>query len=689
MVENKERKPFSSVGYRNDYFYQSDIEEGPSDLLGEAENGRHIDESGVVICSGDQYFGMMKEFKVLFLLSLPICLSTFLEQTLFQLVASIFCGHSNEDVYAAFVAALSFGNIVGTAVILGLSAAVDTLFAQYYGGEHFKEMGFVLQKSMLIILPYMMACVGLYLVSDWILIGLHFNEETAVLTGIFLKVYLISLPGEVFSILLGKFLQCQGYVKATVFANIIANAVNALLCYLLIYVWDGGIVGVSFALAISLNTLAFVYFVIIIHFRLHVKTWPGFHWSVVYGWAPYVKLAIPGTVMVVSDMVIFEVGSVLAGILDSHNLSVQGILYEFSTCLFMWGAGVAYAASIRVGNLLGAGDYKTAKQTVLSSLILAFLIVSFFSSLLFIFRNKVAYLIISEEKVATHFAQLVPFLSWCSISDCLVAVCIGILSGCGRQLIGAIGTFVNYYIITLPLSLCLMFLTDLKLQGYWLGLSIGSTIQALILLCAIYRLDWEQEATIAKQRAANDIMNRGDSMPRFSSLNVINPSRAPSAASLARQLHQRSKYHSSFHLSPLSASTTKDIDEDERTVESDAVIQSNDTVSRRIVNSQSFSVSTPELYNQASLEQFTSDDDDDNETDNQSRVVFDDQVDAHSPENETKIISKTFGEDFFARHVPFVSFRCQCLKIVYYFFGFCVLLTGLLISVAFPVKENI
>ena len=35
------------------------------------------------------------ELKVLFHLSWPICLSSFLEQTLFQLVVSIFCGHAS------------------------------------------------------------------------------------------------------------------------------------------------------------------------------------------------------------------------------------------------------------------------------------------------------------------------------------------------------------------------------------------------------------------------------------------------------------------------------------------------------------------------------------------------------------------------------------------------------------------
>ena len=70
---------------------------------------------------------LLKELKVLFHLSWPICLSSFLEQTLFQLVVSIFCCHSSTYIYAAFVAAASLVNIFGTAFIIGISTAADKL----------------------------------------------------------------------------------------------------------------------------------------------------------------------------------------------------------------------------------------------------------------------------------------------------------------------------------------------------------------------------------------------------------------------------------------------------------------------------------------------------------------------------------------------------------------------------------
>ena len=171
----------------------------------------------------------------------------------------------------------------------------------------------------------------------------------------------------------------------------------------------------------------------IILLKLHKQTWPGCHWYSAYSWGQYVKLAIPGTVMIVSEWVLFEIGAILAGTIDSHNLSVQGILYEFSTSLRMRSFGVSYAASIRVGNLLGAGNLHTVRRTTLAALLLPISVIIILLIITLAFRTKLAYIIISDGEVATHISRLVPYLIWCALTDCVATVKLGILSGCGRQ----------------------------------------------------------------------------------------------------------------------------------------------------------------------------------------------------------------------------------------------------------------
>ena len=53
----------------------------------------------------------------------------------------------------------------------------------------------------------------------------------------------------------------------------------------------------------------------------------------------------------------------------------------------------------------------------------------------------------------------------------------GVLRGSGKQYIGAIVSFVSYYIIGLPLGVMLAFKTDLKFTGLWIGMVLASAAQ--------------------------------------------------------------------------------------------------------------------------------------------------------------------------------------------------------------------
>ena len=603
------------------------------------------------------------ELKVLFHLSWPICLSSFLEQTLFQLVVSIFCGHSSTHVYAAFVAAVSLVNILGTAFILGISTAADTLFAQFYGAGRYKEMGYTLQKAILIYIPYILACSGFFIVGDWILILCSFESSIAVTAGFFLKISILGLPAEFLSVLLGKFIQCQGRVIPSVIANIISNIVNALLCYVFIFGCDWGVVGAALAICLSMTVLSVVYYVMIILLKLHKQTWPGWHWSAVYGWGQYVRLALPGTVMIVSEWVLFEIGAILAGTIDSHNLSVQGILYEFSTSLSMWSFGVSYAASIRVGNLLGAGDLASVRRTPFAALILSVSVIIVLLIITLAFRTKLAYVIISDDEVASHISKLVPYLIWCAFTDCVATVNLGILSGCGRQCIGAINNFIGYYVITLPLSISLMFFADMGLEGYWLGLSTGSTIQSVFLFIFVVRINWEKEVGIAKERVEKEFMKPAA---------LLGHGRVGSAVGLARY-KSRSNFSQSVGTLPFSRGRFDDFD-----------------ISSEIIRSYALRFSTPELATPSSMADIVGGGGGvryENLGSNGSEIKVA-TVSASNNVASSSTASRS-QESFFRRYVPFVSFKCQLLKLFYYFISIAILLSAIAVAILFPVvAEN-
>ena len=51
------------------------------------------------------------------------------------------------------------------------------------------------------------------------------------------------------------------------------------------------------------------------------------------------------------------------------------------------------------------------------------------------------------------------------------------MKGSGRQYIGAVTSFVAYYIIGIPVGIVLGFKTDLGVIGLWAGMTIGNAVQ--------------------------------------------------------------------------------------------------------------------------------------------------------------------------------------------------------------------
>ncbi len=53
----------------------------------------------------------------------------------------------------------------------------------------------------------------------------------------------------------------------------------------------------------------------------------------------------------------------------------------------------------------------------------------------------------------------------------------GALRGAGKQVLGAVTNFTCYYIVGLPIGICLALLADLGVMGMWIGIGIADTLQ--------------------------------------------------------------------------------------------------------------------------------------------------------------------------------------------------------------------
>uniref|UniRef100_A0A2K6BWG1 Multidrug and toxin extrusion protein n=1 Tax=Macaca nemestrina TaxID=9545 RepID=A0A2K6BWG1_MACNE len=378
-------------------------------------------------------------------------------------------------------------NVTGVSVGFGLSSACDTLISQTYGSQNLRHVGVILQRSMLILLLCCFPCWALFLNTQHILLLFRQDPVVSRLTQTYVTIFIPALPATFLYTLQVKYLLNQGILLPQIVTGVAANLVNALANYLFLHQLHLGVIGSAVANLISQYTLALLLFFYILGKKLHQATWGGWSLECLQDWASFLRLAIPSMLMLCMEWWAYEVGSFLSGILGMVELGAQSIVYELAIVVYMVPAGFSVAASVRVGNALGAGDMEQARKSSTVSLLITVLFAVAFSVLLLSCKDLVGYIFTTDRG--------------------------GVLRGSGNQKVGAIVNTVGYYVVGLPIGITLMFATKLGVMGLWSGIIICTVFQAVCFLGFIIQLNWKKACQQAQVHAnlKADVARSGNS----------------------------------------------------------------------------------------------------------------------------------------------------------------------------------
>ncbi|XP_065388949.1 multidrug and toxin extrusion protein 1 isoform X15 [Macaca fascicularis] len=384
---------------------------------------------------------------------------------LISFISSVFCGHLGKLELDAVTLAIAVINVTGVSVGFGLSSACDTLISQTYGSQNLRHVGVILQRSMLILLLCCFPCWALFLNTQHILLLFRQDPVVSRLTQTYVTIFIPALPATFLYTLQVKYLLNQGILLPQIVTGVAANLVNALANYLFLHQLHLGVIGSAVANLISQYTLALLLFFYILGKKLHQATWGGWSLECLQDWASFLRLAIPSMLMLCMEWWAYEVGSFLSGILGMVELGAQSIVYELAIVVYMVPAGFSVAASVRVGNALGAGDMEQARKSSTVSLLITVLFAVAFSVLLLSCKDLVGYIFTTDRDIINLVAQVVPIYAVSHLFEALACTSGGVLRGSGNQKVGAIVNTVGYYVVGLPIGITLMFATKLGVMG--------------------------------------------------------------------------------------------------------------------------------------------------------------------------------------------------------------------------------
>nr|XP_025719700.1 multidrug and toxin extrusion protein 2-like [Callorhinus ursinus] len=420
---------------------------------------------------------------------------------LISVVSSIFCGHLGKVELDAVMLAVSVVNITGISVGTGLASACDTLMAQSFGGKNLKRVGIILQRGILILMLCCFPCWAVFINTERILLLLKQDPEVSRIAQIYVMIFIPALPAAFLFQLQTRYLQSQGIIMPQVITGIGANVINVGMNALLLYALDLGVVGSAWANTTSQFLLSALLFLYVWWKKIHVDTWGGWTWDCLQEWGSYIQLAIPSMFMVCIEWWTFEIGTFLAGLISVTELGAQAIIYELASAAYMLPLGFGVAASVRVGNALGAGNAEQARYSSITVLLCAGVCALIVGVLIAALKDVVAYIFTSDRDIIYLVSQVMPIFAPFHLLDALAGTCGGVLRGTGKQKIGAILNAIGYYVFGFPIGISLMFAAKLGIIGLWSGLIICVFFQALFYLVLIWRTNWKRVAEQAQVRA--------------------------------------------------------------------------------------------------------------------------------------------------------------------------------------------
>ncbi|XP_014808543.1 PREDICTED: multidrug and toxin extrusion protein 1 [Calidris pugnax] len=445
---------------------------------------------------------------------------------LISVVSSIFCGHLGKAELDAVTLAVSVINVTGISIGSGLASACDTLMSQSYGGKNLKQVGTILQRGILILLLCCFPCWALFINTEQILLLIRQDPEVSRLTQIYVMIFIPALPAAFLYQLQTRYLLSQAIILPQVLTGIAANILNVAMNAFFLYALKLGMVGSAWANTVSQYTQAILLFLYVWWKKIHVETWGGWTRDCLLDWGSFIRLAVPGMLMMCIEWWTYEIGSFLAGLLSVVELGAQSIIYELSSAAYMVPLGFSVAASVRVGNALGSGDVVQAKTSCITALLCAGVFAVVVATLLGTLKDVVGYIFTNDKEIVILVSKVMIIFAPFHLFDAAAATCGGVLRGTGNQKMGAIANAIGYYAIGLPIGISLMFAAKMGVVGLWVGMIVCISLQALSFSAFVMRMDWkkaaeEAQVRVGRKKQLEDVNSNGTAANKTTAVDYI------------------------------------------------------------------------------------------------------------------------------------------------------------------------
>jgi MATE family multidrug resistance protein len=378
-----------------------------------------------------------------------------------------------------------FGTIMfANGILLGL----DPIIARAHGAQDGGRSARALHTGLVLAAALTLPVALLWWFTEPVLVAAGQDPALARLSATFVRAQIPSIPFFLGNTVLSRYLQNREHVRQTVVVMAVANVVNAVAAWSLIYGHLGapnlGVLGAGLAtnatrIAATLTLVAWTR-----AFRLHDGAWEPFSRGA-FAWgrhAEILRLGVPIAFQTCTEMWAFGLASFIAGPLGAVQLAAHQVAMQYASITFMIPLGISQAVTIRAGNLLGAGRPEAAARAGWIGIAGSAAFMALAAATFILGRDLLPRAFTTDAAVISACAAVLPIAGAFEIFDGTQAAACGMLRGMGRPMPATVANLVGYWLIALPIGGWLALRTDFGLRGLWAGLCLGLIVVAVSLV---------------------------------------------------------------------------------------------------------------------------------------------------------------------------------------------------------------
>ncbi|WP_181374609.1 MATE family efflux transporter [Polaribacter aquimarinus] len=434
------------------------------------------------------------EFKYNWQLAAPVMLGM-LGHTFVSFIDNIMVG----QLGTAELAAVSLGNsfmFIAMSIGIGFSTAITPLIAEADSSNNLQQARSSYKHGL-----FLCTFLGIIL-----FLGIYFSKplmylmkqpkEVVELAIPYLDLVAFSLIPLVIFQAIKQFSDGMSMTKYPMYATLIANIINVILNYVLIFGKFGfpemGIVGAAYGTLAS-RIVMVIYLWTLLRFKERsariVKDIKFFVLDILMI-KRIINLGSLSAMQMFFEVAIFTAAIWLSGLLGKNPQAANQIALNLSSMTFMVAMGLSVASMIRVGNQKGLQNFKELRRIAFSIFLLGILFAIFFASIFYLFHKSLPNIYVDLNDTANYSdnmevlsiaSKLLLAAAFFQISDSIQVVVLGALRGLQDVKIPTILTFVSYWVIGFPVSYFLGTKEMYGSFGIWLGLLAGLTTASILL----------------------------------------------------------------------------------------------------------------------------------------------------------------------------------------------------------------